>query len=222
MRFPQRTHRFLFALGLTVGGFLPATAHADELFSSLPYSKLAVAISGPTGGKGGYSELAAQFTVSQTAFLDSIDIPLAHFAGAYNDLTITLFSSVNNTPGIVLASKTLTGGPTNDVANLYNFNFGGSPLLTAGTSYFVDAKTTGNTFDGWFLSNLKSGPLSLSRSDPNGTFRDFGIPLAFRVNGSLASVSVTAVPEPAFYAMSSLLALGGGGLLLRHRRARAY
>lgn len=39
-----------------------------------------------------------------------------------------------------------------------------------------------------------------------------------RANGFSASA---AVPEPAFYAMSSLLALGGSGLLVRRRKVRA-
>ena len=56
----------------------------------------------------------------------------------------------------------------------------------------------------------------------------FNVTTGGSINGVLSNnvfglqiVNAAAVPEPAFVAMSSLLALGGGGLLLRWRKTRA-
>lgn len=198
---PRSLFRNTIALAALAGALCPSAAQADTLFSNFPY------VSG--GGTPIQDELAAQFTPSQTATLDSIVLPLEHDSGDNNAVTVTLYTtdSTGMQLGTALATATIAPDTVASSTTAYTVAFNG-PVLSAGTSYFVDVKTTGDTFDYWAFNDL-------TNNDPNYIVPGLnGTPLfvAFQVNGTPLSV-----PEPAFYQMGALVALGGFSLLRRRR-----
>jgi hypothetical protein len=211
----------LFALVL-FGMVGAASAQADILFSSLPFLAggpgSAASVAGPSfsnGATGGYSELAEQFTPSVTANLDSIQVPFVHSSGVNNAVTITLFSNVNNLPGVVLASQDIPASTLTSSRVLYTLNFGGSPLLTAGTPYWVDAATTGDTSDGWADTSTSTTGIGAKKNGFGGSFTSHGLDsLAFQVNGTATATT----PEPGALAFFVASGLSGVGFLLRGRR----
>lgn len=209
----------LLALGSLALSTCPV--RADVLFSTLPFvSNSGYAVQGPSNPLGqGYRELAAKFTLSQTASLDNIQIPFSIFTGDSNAITITLSTSVNNLPGSVLATQTI---PANTFTfsnpySLYTVNFGVSPTLTLGNSYFVDASTTGAASYSWLINQANVNVPIAYRTSPTGSFTAFTGPLAFQVNGT----PLVTVPEPGNVASLIGLATMGAGFLSRRRRQQA-
>ena len=104
----------LLALGCVALSARPA--HAEVLFSSMPFvDPGGFFIIGPNATSfSTYQELAAQFTPGKTATLDSIEMPFYHFKNSNDAVTISLYTSVNNLPGVVLATQTI---PANTITS---------------------------------------------------------------------------------------------------------
>jgi hypothetical protein len=208
----------LFALVL-VGMVGATSAQADVLFSSLPSQTggpgSARSVSGPTSGIS-YEDFAEQFTPSVSGSLSSIQVPFSYGSGVNNAVTITLYSSVGNLPSVALASQDILANTLTNSAVLYTLNFGGSPLLTAGTPYWLGAATTGDTNDGWFATSTNKTGASAHRPNAAGAFvaDSFVASSAFQVNGT----AVSTTPEPGALALFVASGLSGTGFLIRKRR----
>ena len=206
------TGMLLLALGFSA--LSARCASADVLFSSLPYGGNGLQVSGPAHFSG-FQELAAQFTSSETATLDTVDIALVHSTGDNSPVTISLYTSVNNVPGVLLTSQTLAANTFGTTSILTTLNFGGSPALQAGTPYFLDAFTTGNTVDNWLNSEAGSPfSITLRRVSTGGFFFIASSPLAFQVNGT----RVGPVPEPGNIALLAGMGAVGAGFLRRRKQ----
>ncbi len=209
----------LFTLVL-VGIVGAASAQADVLFSSLPFVTggpgSARGVSGPTASNGFYADFAEQFTPSVTANLNSIQIPFIYGSGSNNAVTITLYSSVGNLPSVALASQDIPASTLTASSVLYTLNFGGSPLLTAGTPYWLGAATTGDTADGWFETSTNTTGAGAHRPNSAGAFVADSVlgHSAFQVNGTVVSTT----PEPGALALFVASGLSGAGFLIRKRR----
>lgn len=192
------------------------SAHSQVLFSNLPFdSANGAAIVAGSSATSGYNEQSIQFTPSVTANLGSVQVPFLRVTGANDAVTIGIYTSFANHPGTLLASQTI---PANTISSfttgsLFTVNFGGSPLLTAGTLYFVDATTTGTTFDGWVNNASNTFYPAAFRTNPTSAYTLTNGRMGLQVNGA-----ATATPEPGSMALLAGLSISSGMLLKRRRR----
>jgi len=156
-----------------------------------------------------YQALANPFSTTDTATLTSIDVVMDTRGGA--PITLALASDSNGLPGSVLESWSLTlSGNTNA---LYSVTSLLNPVLTAGTTYWLEALPGANDNSGWGVTSF-GHTIAVSHSAGIWTATTNEWESAFDVNGTAAS----ATPEPSTFAM-----FGGAGLLaitLRNRQRK--
>ena len=145
---------------------------------------------------------AMPFVPGATGTLGAIELPIL-FPFSFHDgnLVVNLFAASDGLPGESLETFTRTE-PYDDKRPLA-FRSDAKPQLQSGSTYFIEATTTGEADGIWFLSSLEqSGPVRDVHRFDNGPWqtgtREFTA--AFRVTGDAAPI-----PEP-----TSMLLLGVG------------
>lgn len=142
--------------------------------------------------------------------------------GGIEALTAGSFFTLYDIDGLIPASIMQPANWTSSSALL-----GQNPAFTSPTdnptilnvtwTYSGPTVTANTQFSGFsFLSAYNTTRRGVSAGEDTNV--SFNVPASNVFTSVL--VPTSAVPEPAFVAMSSLLALGGGGLLLRRRKAR--
>ena len=143
---------------------------------------------------------------------------MSHFNGSAKlfktFVSLALISPI--LPSVALASQDIPADTLTSSSVLYTLNFGGSPLLLkAGTPYWVDVATTGDTVVVWANTSTSTTGAGASRSNFEASFAadDPGIS-AFQVNGT----TVSTTPEPSALALFVASGFSSMGFLLRRRR----
>jgi hypothetical protein len=154
---------------------------------------------------------ANQFTSLVSGNVDQIDLGLGLVLGT-NSATVQLWTSVNNLPGTMLGSGTVTGlptfGTTSSALVTATGNFG---AVTAGQQYFVVILAASDAWEAWNLNNQGVNGLLLQDTG-NGWMQFFGSTLgAFDV----LTGGGGQVPEPA-----SLMLVGSGLLAVASKLRR--
>jgi hypothetical protein len=194
----------------------PICAHATTVWDSIPSGSFNTSFSTTTLN----NEVAVQFSPSDTGYLSSITLALgiASLSSPPNNVEVFLYADSSGAPASSpLYSQTVdagaysTGGPCNG-CTLLTFNTSASPLLTAGTQYWlgvIDSNPSTNPVV-WYYANAGSYTFYnseyVSGSWQGETYQQS--PLAFVVD-------VAPTPEPGTFAM-----LGSAFGLLAWRRSR--
>jgi hypothetical protein len=158
---------------------------------------------------------AFPFTPAAASNLQALELALQFpFSFDEGSLQINLFASDGALPGALL--ETFAGDESHVGRGIFRFDSIAHPLLTPGTTYFIEATTLGVADGLWFLSPHFPGLVPDVARNNFGPWSGSGqrtFTTAFRVIGDGA-----ATPEPA-----SLLLLGTGAALAgwRSRRTRA-
>jgi len=205
-----------FALVVVIAlGLATLPAMADTAFSDLGNPVNYNCCFGWTvGGQNslvGLVEDANQFTSAVSGTVNQIDLGLGWVLGT-NGATIQLWTSVNNLPGTLLGTGTVTGLPTFGTTSSQlvtaSGNFGN---ITAGQQYFVVVLAESDEWAAWNVNNQNVNGLLLQNtgngwnSFPGETLGAFDV-----LTGGQGQV-----PEPA-----SLMLLGSGLLAFASKLRR--
>lgn len=197
---------------------------ADPAKYNTVYGPNARGLNRETGG-------AISFSPTSNCYLNSISVIANYVSGNAASFDLALFSDNAGLPSSLIAGASRTITPDGlGVFKTYSADFGSSILLTAGTTYWAVAWTTGASND--IVLNLQKGPFDANNStilpseriamygNMGGTNPDGSPLLPYWMHMWNPGIQVTGspVPEP-----SGLLALLGGiaplvGFVgLRHR-----
>ncbi len=212
-----------------------ALTTAAQAQSFAIYGNLGTVNSSTTSNTAGYLSLsqpdqwqAQGFSVSGTSAwaIDSVTLGLGSTGSP--DVKIELFSSSSGAPGTSLGSFNNPGGVSSTA--LYTFTAGtGTFNLSPGSSYWIvahnlNSASTQESYE-WYSNDSFTPPSEKSSSglsylgtkERNGlaTWNDTLPYLSISISGS----AVSAVPEPAEYAVVTGLALGVFALVQRRRQA---
>jgi hypothetical protein len=217
MRFaPHRTVSFTSAaLAAALFTVAPSSARGDIVFNNFgaadAFGNSGRLLQGESVGTIGDVDQAVSFTVGGSPYnltLVSLGINIGGPGVNTGLLDVEIWSNAAGLPGAALDVVTLN--VNSQGKQIVTANFGGSPQLSAGTTYWIvaDARTTLD--GGWNFNSTGDVGNTAGRSD-NGpwSLRVDDDRMALRVEGTL-------VPEPASVAMLGLAAAAGLG----RRRAR--
>lgn len=212
---------FFTPVAIVVAGFLSAGARPLEaavLYTNLgPGDSFSAtdswAVTGPVTSNG-TSSIGVQFVPTASGNVGSIDVGFFQDeASSASDIIFELRAdNGSDAPDYgsgPLDVLTLSGTGIPETPALYNVSSTLFPFLTAGTSYWIVANTSGRGFFGWNQTDpIVNGNLYVDTTDnpPAGNGA---------VSGEvLATLRVNAVPEPSTMA----LAVVGLGVLVVYRR----
>lgn len=164
-------------------------------------------------GTPGNIEQAPEFFVSGSDYrLESVEIAISFVQnlGGANEITLSVFDSVNGLPGNVLDSSTVQGLPPIANSSITSFQFSGNAVLSENEVYFLAAQGSNSVF-GWHYNDIGLvGDRARRQGGGAWTFNNNVNQNAFRVNGS-------AIPEPNSLLVFAFAAIGVG---LNRRRLR--
>lgn len=116
------------------------------------------AISGPDTGVT--IAWAAAFTPTRTAFAKTVTLGLGHWGGT-NIARVTLRADANGLPGTVIRKATLENLPPTGCCATVSFSLkskdAGTPMLEAGTRYWIHVESSKNGTDTdatWAMNNI--------------------------------------------------------------------
>jgi hypothetical protein len=219
---------------VTNGGFETSTYATNSEFGGMAGPGVSYVPSQGVTGWTGAGGAALQFyyiggTQTTVNAINRFDDPLAFFR---NDVTLSPnggnFVGLDGDPGVQGSiSQTITGLVVGDFYNL-DFNWGSAQLRNrigdtteqlqinfGGSTVFTPVLfTPSETFTGW-----KNGHFQFQATSTSQTlsFLSIGTPGGLPPIALLDGVSLTAVPEPATWAML-LFGFGGIGAMMRRRR----
>jgi len=217
----------VFATAISLALVLSPSASADVIFNNFgpggsfnPTSGYAV--EGPTSQNPQF--IGYQFIAGVTQPVTSYALAISAASANGGTVNLQLFpDNGNNFPllSTTLDTATITGIPAGSAGTVYSAGSTLSPLLTAGTPYWLVATMPGSDSSGWLWTNPNNTSLVGFSGDPNAGLAsgvtDFGNnSSAFLVNG------VTGVPEPSSVVLGTLgvgMMLGAGGFR-RWKRSR--
>jgi hypothetical protein len=157
---------------------------------------------------------AVSFVPTVSGNVNTISLPLENISGT-NAMSLTLaFNGTNSNPGTNIESWNITGltnysqnGGNGSVMTVTSLS---QTLLTAGTTYWLEASAPAGTTDAWY-TNLAGLRDNYQWTTDGATWQHF---TAGNLGGAL---EITGVPEP-----TSLALVSGSGLVAviwRRRRA---
>jgi hypothetical protein len=177
---------FGLALGLSL-----KTSQADLVYSNLPFDPDTTRIVGSFSPN--FFTVAMPFTVSQTVFLDVVNVPIVNFI-APNLLNVSVYTDDGSgEPDIALETMTITTAPTggSTPAEIRTATSTLNPQLDMGVDYWMVLSSAGRF--GWAITTTGQMGFKFSTNagvtwqDPSGN-----------ITRSAFSVEGAAVPESKF------------------------
>lgn len=238
MKLPRPFASTILVVGFFCGASLArAQVVFDNIGNANPYSPtvgwLVTSLTGPFNGR--ILEMAVQFTAGTTALLDYAELRLWTSSVGDTYQVSLLTDSGSNTPGAVIAFDSVsppiavgvsfpvvgpTATSTGGVLSLVRAEFAATPLLQAGTSYWLAVTPTNfrNGAAGWDLSGIASGLLAQDK-DAAGPSDPWDLTFTDHQGGTrIFGTAVTAVPEPSVYGITSIVLIG---MIMLRRLARS-
>ena len=212
-RRPAHAMLWAFVLAIVTCG---SRAPADVIFSNFGAGDSYQTNVGRTVGSPGDFAAAMYFDApaSSNYAFDGFDLAAWYVAGT-DAITAQLMTSSGGLPGTTLESFSLTPSPY--PSSILSATSVLHPTLTAGGRYWLAVAPSDSTT--WAAWNFADSDTRDSAESYDGGATWSLLPAvgngAFRIYGSPA----LPVPEPAFYQLGALLALGGLGLLRHRKRA---
>jgi hypothetical protein len=197
---------------VAIAGLVLTATHAAKASVIFSDTSAGYLTANPYGAPGGNSPIGFEFTASQTAVLQSIDLFLVDTSNAHYNVSdyINLFSDVNNSPNTLLGSWAgFTSYMTNNSPFEQTINGISGLTLTQGTTYFLEYSDNFQRFGIDWLQNaagVQTSGYYTSNTWYPGT-----------INNADFDVLGTPVAEPGTLALLGTGLLCMGGLLRRSR-----